>query len=69
MPLDCDTFHASWVATVLNLDWPSRASTLIEDDSERVKRQKKELVRMFDEASEHGINAMIFQVSPQRGKN
>ncbi|KAA9367601.1 glycoside hydrolase family 10 protein [Ochrobactrum quorumnocens] len=64
MPLDCDTFHASWVATVLNLDWPSRASTLIEDDSERVKRQKKELVRMFDEASEHGINAMIFQVSP-----
>ncbi|MDH7789541.1 MULTISPECIES: glycoside hydrolase family 10 protein [Ochrobactrum] len=64
MPLDCDTFHASWIATVLNLDWPSRASTLIEDDSERVERQKKELVRMFDEASEHGINAMIFQVSP-----
>ncbi|MEN0097782.1 MAG: glycoside hydrolase family 10 protein [Brucella pseudogrignonensis] len=64
MPLDCDTFHASWVATVLNLDWPSRASTQIEDDSERVKRQKQELVRMFEEASEHGINAVIFQVSP-----
>lgn len=64
MPLDCDTFHASWVATVLNLDWPSRASTQIENDSERVKRQKQELVRMFDEATEHGINAVIFQVSP-----
>ena len=64
MPLDCDTFHASWVATVLNLDWPSRASTQIENDSERVKLQKQELVRMFDEATEHGINAVIFQVSP-----
>lgn len=64
MPLDCNTFHASWVATVLNLDWPSRASTQIENDSERVKLQKKELIRMFDEASEHGINAVIFQVSP-----
>lgn len=64
MPLDCDTFHASWVATVLNLDWPSRASTQIENESERVKRQKQELVRMFDEATEHGINAVIFQVSP-----
>ncbi|WP_273726522.1 glycoside hydrolase family 10 protein [Brucella gallinifaecis] len=64
MPLDCDTFHASWVATVLNLDWPSRISTQIDDDSERVKLQKQELVRMFDEASEHGINAVIFQVSP-----
>ncbi len=64
MVLDCDTFNASWVATVLNLDWPSRASTQIENDSERVKLQKQELVRMFDEASEHGINAVIFQVSP-----
>jgi len=62
MPIDCDTFHASWVATVLNLDWPSRASTQIENDSERVKLQKQELVRMFDEATEHGINAVIFQV-------
>ena len=64
MVLDCDTFNASWVTTVLNLDWPSRASTQIENDSERVKLQKQELVRMFDEASEHGINAVIFQVSP-----
>ncbi|MFD1199517.1 glycoside hydrolase family 10 protein [Brucella gallinifaecis] len=64
MPLDCDTFNASWVATVLNLDWPSRASTQIENDSERVAAQKREMVRMFDEASAHGINAVIFQVSP-----
>ena len=64
MPLDCDAFHASWIATVLNLDWPSRSSSRIEDDAERIKRQKQELVRLFDEASEHGINAVIFQVSP-----
>lgn len=64
MPLDCDMFHASWIATVLNLDWPSKLSSGIEDDEERVKRQKQELMRLFDEASEHGINAVIFQVSP-----
>ncbi len=41
MPLDCDAFHASWIATVLNLDWPSRSSARIEDDDERVNRQKR----------------------------
>lgn len=64
MPVDCDAFNASWIATVLNLDWPSKASANIEDDAERIKRQRQELVRLFDEASEHGINAVIFQVSP-----
>ncbi|MFC4625365.1 glycoside hydrolase family 10 protein [Daeguia caeni] len=64
MPLDCDAFHASWVATVLNLDWPSRASLAISDDAERVKQQKRELQRLFDEAQDHGLNAVIFQVSP-----
>lgn len=64
MALDCDMFHASWVATVLNLDWPLKVSARMEDDAERVKRQKQELVRLFDQAAEHGINAVIFQVSP-----
>lgn len=64
MPLDCNDFHASWVATVLNLDWPSRASTGLSDDAERVKQQKRELVRLFEEAQAHGLNAVIFQVSP-----
>lgn len=62
--MDCDSFQASWVATVLNLDWPSTVSRNIEDDAERAKRQKQELVRMFDDAASHGINAIIFQVSP-----
>lgn len=62
--MDCDSFQASWVATVLNLDWPSEISRTIEDDAERAKRQKQELVRMFDNAASHGINAIIFQVSP-----
>lgn len=64
MPVACDAFHASWIATVLNLDWPSKASANIADDEKRVERQKRELVRLFDEAKEHGINAVIFQVSP-----
>src|SRR5690606_30991589 len=62
--MDCDSFQASWVATVLNLDWPSKTSSIIENDEDRVRRQKQELVHLFDSALAHGINAIIFQVSP-----
>ncbi len=63
MPLDCDAFHASWIATVLNLDWPSRSSS----DRGRCrtcKAPERRTCQAFDEAAEHGINAVIFQVSP-----
>ncbi len=64
MPVDCDAFRAAWVSTVLNLDWPSRASAEIPDDARRAQVQKDELLRILDRARELGLNAVILQVSP-----
>ncbi|ENR68327.1 glycoside hydrolase family 10 protein [Brucella abortus] len=61
---DCDAFHATWVATVINLDWPSKQSTAIADGGKRVIAQKSELLAILDRAQKLGINAVIFQVSP-----
>ncbi len=46
-----------WVATVANIDWPSR-STLTAD------QQKAELVDIFDRAANAGFNAIVFHVRP-----
>ncbi|WP_411505554.1 glycoside hydrolase family 10 protein [Brucella anthropi] len=64
MVLDCNSFHAAWVSTVINLDWPSRQSTEIADDAKRITTQKGELLAILDRAKMLGINGLIFQVSP-----
>lgn len=46
-----------WVATVDNIDWPSRSDLPVE-------RQKAELVRIFDRAASLGLNAVFLQVRP-----
>src|SRR5688572_3551901 len=46
-----------WIATVANIDWPSR-STLTAD------QQRAELRDILDRAAGTGINAVIFQVRP-----
>jgi uncharacterized lipoprotein YddW (UPF0748 family) len=46
-----------WVATVANIDWPSR-STLAAD------QQRAELLSIFDRAAAAGFNAIIFHVRP-----
>ena len=46
-----------WVATVANIDWPSR-STLTAD------QQRAELVDILDRAVATGLNAVIFHVRP-----
>jgi uncharacterized lipoprotein YddW (UPF0748 family) len=46
-----------WVATVANIDWPSR-STLTAD------QQRAELVSILDRASAAGFNAIIFHIRP-----
>ena len=51
-----------WIATVLNIDWPSvsaRGTT-----PNHVDQQKYELRLRFDEAYRLGFNAVLFQVSP-----
>lgn len=50
-------FRAVWVATVDNIDWPSKR-TLSTDE------QKAELIRIMDVAKSLNMNAIIFQVRP-----
>ncbi len=57
-------FRASWVAAVLNLDWPSADSLEIKDDQQRAVVQQREFIRILDEAQQHRLNALIVQVKP-----
>ncbi|MDH8678319.1 family 10 glycosylhydrolase [Fusibacter bizertensis] len=50
-------FKGLWVATVLNLDYPSKATT----DSATLK---KEAIEILDKAQIMGINAIVLQVRP-----
>ncbi|HEX6069448.1 MAG TPA: family 10 glycosylhydrolase [Longimicrobiaceae bacterium] len=50
-------FRAVWVATVGNMDWPSRRGLPAE-------QQRAELLRILDDAAALGLNAVIFQVRP-----
>lgn len=59
-----DEVRATWVASVLNLDWPSQASTQIENVQERVRVQQDELLRILDEAVLVNLNTLVFQVKP-----
>ena len=46
-----------WVATVNNIDWPSRRDLTVDE-------QKVELTRIFDRAAAMGLNAVFLQVRP-----
>ena len=50
-------FRAAWVATVFNIDWPSRPGL-------PASRQKSELVAILDRVQELNMNAIILQVRP-----
>lgn len=50
-------FRGVWVATVGNMDWPSRPG--VPADTARM-----ELVRILDRAASSGLNAVVFQVRP-----
>ncbi len=49
--------RAVWIATVDNLDWPSRAGL-------STAEQQRELIAMFDRATELRMNTIVFQVRP-----
>ncbi|MEO0415716.1 MAG: family 10 glycosylhydrolase [Verrucomicrobiota bacterium] len=48
-------FRGAWVATVHNIDWPSRPGL-------SAGQQQAELIRIFDQAAQVGLNAIVFQV-------
>lgn len=50
-------FRAAWVATVDNIDWPSKRTL-------STAEQKAELIRIMDEAAAIHLNAIILQVRP-----
>lgn len=50
-------FRGAWVATVANIDWPSRKDL-------STTEQKTELIALLDGAARAGLNAVIFQVRP-----
>jgi len=50
-------FRAAWVATVNNIDWPSKPGLSI-------KQQQEEAITLLDLMVKNGMNAVIFQVRP-----
>jgi len=50
-------FRGVWVATVHNIDWPSKPGLPTE-------QAQQELIRILDAARDLGLNAVIFQVRP-----
>lgn len=52
------TFRGAWIATVANIDWPSRAYV------GNPYMQQEEMTAMLDSLQAIGINAVIFQVRP-----
>src|SRR5258705_1899575 len=56
-PAPAREFRAAWVATVANIDWPSRKDLTTAE-------QKAELLAILDRAQHLKLNAIIFQVRP-----
>jgi uncharacterized lipoprotein YddW (UPF0748 family) len=57
LPVIMREFRGVWVATVDNIDWPSKPGLSTRD-------QQKELLALLDRAAALRLNAVIFQVRP-----
>ncbi|RYZ25180.1 MAG: hypothetical protein EOO10_18945 [Chitinophagaceae bacterium] len=51
-------FRAAWVATVANINWPSKPGLPVDS-------QKKEAIALLDFLKSNNFNAIVFQVRPQ----
>lgn len=49
--------RAVWIATVVNIDWPSKKGISIE-------KQKQEFIKLLDDAEKMGMNAVVVQIKP-----
>jgi len=52
-------FRGVWIATVQNIDWPSKPVAGATSD-----QQKQELIQILDEHQKTGINAIMLQIRP-----
>lgn len=50
-------FRAVWIATVTNIDWPSKKGLSIQ-------QQKDEFIKLLNDVKEMGMNAVIVQIKP-----
>jgi uncharacterized lipoprotein YddW (UPF0748 family) len=57
-PKSQSEFRAAWVATVSNINWPSKRGLSTEE-------QQREAIQLLDFLQSHNFNAVIFQVRPQ----
>ena len=57
VPLPPREMRAAWIATVANIDWPSKPGL-------PVAQQKAELVALLEHAAQLHLNAVFFQVRP-----
>ncbi|MCF8715313.1 family 10 glycosylhydrolase [Joostella atrarenae] len=57
-PYNIEEFRAAWIATVANINWPSKPGL-------STKVQKDEAIKLLDFLEQHNYNAAIFQVRPQ----
>jgi uncharacterized lipoprotein YddW (UPF0748 family) len=57
-PKAAKEFRAAWVATVANINWPSKPGLSTE-------QQQQEAIALLDFLKQHNFNAVIFQVRPQ----
>lgn len=57
-PLVSREFRAAWVATVANINWPSKPGLSVE-------MQKEEALHILDSLALFNFNAVVFQVRPQ----
>src|SRR6186997_321823 len=58
IPAAMKEFRAAWVATVSNINWPSKPGLSTE-------QQQQEAIALLDFLQQHNFNAVIFQVRPQ----
>src|SRR5688572_3921190 len=57
-PKAATEFRAAWVATVANINWPSKRGLTTE-------QQQREAIQLLDFLQSHHFNAVILQVRPQ----
>lgn len=50
-------FRAAWIATVTNIDWPTRPTPHADE-------QKAQFIRILDMHKRNGLNAIIMQIRP-----
>ena len=58
LPKPSHEFRAAWVASVANINWPSKPGLTVAE-------QKSEAITLLDLLADHNYNAVILQVRPQ----